>query len=340
MTKTIAAILAAVLAMSSQPAEATARQCEPAQDSYDCLIIAEYRNGWRNVTSLTYCYPRSDWTMTYSNGEKTYGSPLPAAYRSYVDAAANVWSDTPGLRVSLVPAACSSRTDIRVYGFHGRAKDAAGEAGCFADGKRYCRAGSGFVFLSVDDPADDKHAKALLHASIHEFGHVLGLDHPCDHLCGGPVMSYGSCRNTEDCSTLPDYNDVVGLQLVYGWPDTSGGCEVSGHLVRAGSPPVQVNLSDLTDRLGSLNHLLDDRPTVAGALPPARRWLPPAADGGDVVAGAANLVARLADQRVDAYGTLDAMGGSLARGVYWLAGEIGAGGAVPALPDPVRCVAG
>ncbi|HSW37275.1 MAG TPA: matrixin family metalloprotease [Candidatus Saccharimonadales bacterium] len=214
---------------SIQPALADTARCRPDGGPYDCKLM-DFKNGWRNVTSLTYCFPTSERTIETSYG-KMQGYPLPADYQKNVNSGAHIWSTTPGLQVKLAVSGCTSKTDIRIYAVHmgSGQRGIVGLGGCSVDSSKYCQPGSGQIEVNIDQPNNDAHAQFWLNEAVHEFGHVLGLAHPCDNKCVGPVMSYATCPSADNCPADPNYDDIAGIQQVYRWPATSnggGGCNL------------------------------------------------------------------------------------------------------------------
>ncbi|HSW37281.1 MAG TPA: hypothetical protein VLG37_02835 [Candidatus Saccharimonadales bacterium] len=239
-----------------QPALADTARCRPDGGPYDCQVMSEYPRGWHNVTSLTYCFPTKNKVLKWANGNHQ-GYPLPATYQDHVNAGANTWSTTPGLQVKLSPTACTSKTDIRIYAVHlgNKAGGELGSGACasYDSGPEndYCAANAGQMEFNIDVPSNDSTATVWLHATIHEFGHVLGLQHPmaspCNNKCGGPVMSYGSCPGWNDCSDAPNYDDIAGIQQVYRWPASpngGGGCNLLTTTGTSSSTGIQSYLTD------------------------------------------------------------------------------------------------
>ncbi|HSW37279.1 MAG TPA: matrixin family metalloprotease [Candidatus Saccharimonadales bacterium] len=324
--------------------------CEPAQNSYHCLIM-NYKWGWHNVTSLTYCFPQRDHTTYNSDGSHTYGSALPADRMASVKAAANIWNDNPKIAVKLTATSCSAKTDIQVYAYHDGADGYGGIASCTNDGKDWCYAGSGLIHLNIDIPNSKDNAQYLLHTAVHEFGHVLGLAHPCNNTCKGPVMSYATCPDSSHCPATPNNDDIVGIQVVYGWTPGGGGtCDL---LIPADSSTSISTQTYLTDPLltttplptipdpGTLVPALPNSTVLTSPLPTLNSTLTvPSMDDlvygtdyirdpeekgpvappitGDAVSGALDMVNRLADPSVDAYATLEATGGSLSNEIQWV----------------------
>jgi hypothetical protein len=344
----------AICLAATGSAHATSFTCEPDPDSYDCVVLTK---GWRDVTSLTYCFPTTNRTIEFTGGAPSAdGFPLPPAWVPIVKSAAAVWNSTEGIRVNLVASDCSAKTDVEIRGFSGKHwKDghATGLGGCYTfDGgpdDGFCAPPDGYVLISTDVPVNDDYATWNLRTVVHELGHVLGLGHPCDTRCHGPVMSYGSCTDRHrDCRTEPNGDDIAGIQIIYGW-HAAGGCDLLGQQVRytgtdlLGGLTAKVAGHDVGDAGREATSAVDRlvggagsrvRPIAAYAL------ADPPPGVGDPVAGALRAVIQLGQPNVNAARMLDTYGGSIDGELVWALGRIGYGGVAPDASPAVACLPG
>lgn len=293
--------------------------------------------------SMTYCYGASNWDYTFTNdkgySETYHGFPPPSSLDDYIEAGPDTWASQPGVHAKFTfVGACDIKhndADIWVFGIHGKENHIGGAAVCWKAGKGdWCK--RDVVWITDDHEMTTARGHAyMVSAAVHEFGHVLGLSHPCQSTCYGPIMSYYSCAHSPDgsCVTAPSYADIVGVQLIYGWHDTpGGGCDVvvspstQDPGARVVKPPV-LPTSNLLDLIPGT--------TAAGVL----QTLPYLDDGDDVV-GAARGVVNEAASRVTDYHVNPADEADSAVGA--VQNEVGSFGVNP--PDLYRvakkCVAG
>ncbi|HSW37277.1 MAG TPA: matrixin family metalloprotease [Candidatus Saccharimonadales bacterium] len=334
--------------------------CEPNTDSYKCKIMSYYL-GWRNVASLTYCFAQGAHTIKTTSGSVS-AVPLSADRQPAIKAAANVWNGIPPVKLTV--AACSAKTDIVIYGYHKgytpKAVNNLGAGGCVTDDEAFCQLNSGVVFMNVDVPNTKELTKTWLYAGVHEFGHVLGLDHPsCYKTCVGPIMSYATC-NDKSCPATPNKDDKVGIGVVYSWRSGSGGgCNLAPTTDTTSSTSSQTYLTDpliattplptvpdpnsitvpSTESITSLPTVgtIDELAVLAAPDMVYANLMPVEAGPMDTDVSIDDALAtftRLADPAVDANATLSATGGSISNEMNWIYKQIG----LPdGTPNPAAC---
>ncbi len=311
----------------------------PAHAGYEYVLLD---SAFPNPTTLTVCRylgPRQTWPVD----GKSY-SALSADWWEAIKVAANIWSDTPGVPVTITTVdECTTRrpSDIIAWSGYEEGKTDRGRYGVWA--------GSGWCAIVADDHdrvwtnnvcPNKEHAAVVglndwyptgkpgdavfrwaTSVAVHELGHVFGLGHPCNLKCVGPIMSYATCPHSDGSKCtgwVPNADDRAGMRRLYYGSDSSsgGGCTLGVERLLA-EPPVSrttsgmpgLSLRDVTGTIATLKDLAVTAPNGPGVpitFVPAERL---AGAGDDIESATAAVWNAIGDPAVDAFATLMATAG-------------------------------
>ncbi|MET9603381.1 hypothetical protein [Streptomyces sp. NPDC006459] len=172
-----------------------------------------------------------DWVAPDADGSVYYGfaSNVSSETKAMVEEAAKAWNERLGKNLLRPAKTKKPQVNVSVESFEVLIKESGYEVNSAArpigvggpDGGLML---SREMFQSGNEP-DEYTRKRLMHTVVHEFGHVLGLDHPnvissCDDIMRWPEATYQTpdgkpCENSPGTNSRPSADEAAAVKAHY-----------------------------------------------------------------------------------------------------------------------------